>query len=142
MREESAFDPEAVSPSHAYGLMQLIVPTAQHVGKGLGVTVDLAALTTPEMSIKLGCRYLGELRTRFASNPDLAVPAYNAGPGASQRWLQNRVCDDFDLWVESISFDETRRYVKRVLTSAAAYSYLYEKQGSVADLVLRKRVEQ
>jgi soluble lytic murein transglycosylase len=141
MREESAFDPDAVSPSHAYGLMQLIEPTAKTVAKELGLTLGARALTEPATNVKLGCRFLADLRTQFAYNPHLAVSAYNAGPAAPGRWQKSLTLDDFDLWVEQIPFDETRRYTKRVLTSFAAYSFLYEKEGQIAELALPKRVQ-
>ncbi len=140
MREESAFDPEAVSPAHAYGLMQIITPTAKRLAKDAGLVFRQSDLTTPETNIKLGCRFLGELRSRFSSNPHLAISAYNAGPGAPQRWLANRTSNDFDIWVEQIPFEETRRYTKRVLTSFAAYSFLYEEGGSPDSLALPKDV--
>jgi soluble lytic murein transglycosylase len=127
MREESAFDPDVVSPARAYGLMQLIVPTAKHVAKGLGISCDELSLAVPETNVTLGCKFLSDLRAKFPQNPHLAIPAYNAGPGAPQRWIDGRANDDFDLWVEQIPFDETRRYTKRVLTSYAAYAFLYQE---------------
>jgi soluble lytic murein transglycosylase len=126
MREESAFDPEAVSPAGAHGLMQLIVPTAKHVAKGIGLSCDESSLHRPATNVALGCRFLADLRSKFPANPSLAIPAYNAGPGAPARWVAARTRDEFDLWVEQIPYEETRRYTKRVLTSSAAYAFLYE----------------
>jgi len=140
MREESAFDPEAVSPSRAHGLMQLILPTARAVAKAMRMTCDEASLHEPETNIALGCRFLADLRARFPSNPHIAIPSYNAGPAASQRWIASRTGDDFDLWVEQIPYDETRRYTKRVLTSYAAYLFLYEKDALDSALKLPKVV--
>lgn len=127
MREESAFDAGAVSPANAYGLMQLIVPTAKSVGKKLGLEPDALSLKTPEMNIALGCRFLSDLQKRFSNNPALAIPSYNAGPGAPLKWIASRKSDDFDLWVEQIPYEETRKYTQRVLTSYAAYLFLYER---------------
>lgn len=136
MREESAFDPDASSPARAYGLMQLIVPTARHVGKKLGLRPDESALKKPEVNVALGCQFLGDLQSRFSSNPTLCIPAYNAGPGAPERWITQRSVDDFDLWVEKIPYEETRKYTKRVMTSYAAYLFLYERDriGRVLEL--------
>jgi len=130
MREESAFDPQAQSPANAYGLMQLIVPTARSYGKKAGIPWTPAALMTPRTNIALGCRVLGDLSERFAKNPLLAIPGYNAGPGRPQQWAKNRTNADFDLWVELIPFRETRRYTKRVLASRAAYAFLYAPQDA------------
>ncbi|HMJ11075.1 MAG TPA: transglycosylase SLT domain-containing protein, partial [Polyangiaceae bacterium] len=134
MREESAFDPEAESPADAHGLMQLIVPTAREFARPLGLPYDPRSLKRPYVNVALGCRVLGKLTTRFPKNPLLAIPAYNAGPGRPVRWLKERPHVDFDVWVELIPFNETRRYTKRVLASRAAYAYLYEHE--TADLAM------
>jgi soluble lytic murein transglycosylase len=134
MREESAFDPEVVSPADAYGLMQLIVPTAREFARPVGLPFDAQSLKRPRVNIALGCRALGKLTTSFPKNPLLAIPAYNAGPGRPSRWLRERPRMDFDLWVELIPFNETRRYTKRVLASRAAYAFLYEHE--TADLAM------
>jgi soluble lytic murein transglycosylase len=125
MREESAFDPDAHSSASAIGLMQLITGTARLLTRGTTLVVDETALRRPEVSISLGARLLGQLRTSFASNPALAIAAYNGGSGAVRRWLADRGADEFDIFVERIPFDETRGYIKRVLGSEAAYAYLY-----------------
>jgi len=125
MREESAFDADAVSWANAYGLMQLIMPTAKGVARKLEMKVDRQSLCRPEVNIKLGCTLLGSLRNMFSSAPELAIPSYNAGAGATKRWLRRQGSSDFDLWVENIPYDETRGYTKRVLSSVAVYAYLY-----------------
>lgn len=133
MREESAFDPAAASPAQAYGLMQLIVPTARAMAKPLGLPSSPAALRVPAVNIALGSRFLGELSRQFSANPLLAVPAYNAGPGRPRRWAAARPLSDFDIWVELIPFRETRRYTKRVLAARAAYATLYyPEEGELA----------
>ncbi len=134
MREESAFDPDVVSPADAHGLMQLIVPTAREFARPLGLPYDPRSLKRPQVNVALGCRVLGQLTARFSKNPLLAIPAYNAGPGRPARWLKERPHVDFDVWVELIPFNETRRYTKRVLASRAAYAYLYERE--TADLAM------
>ncbi|WP_437571939.1 transglycosylase SLT domain-containing protein [Sorangium sp. So ce542] len=125
MREESAFDPKVASPAQAYGLMQLIVPTAKRMAKPLGLPSSAEALKRPEVNIALGCRYLSVLRGQFSDNPLLAIPAYNAGGGAPKRWIAERPSQSFDLWVERIPYEETRLYTKRVLASLAVYELLY-----------------
>ncbi len=125
MREESGFDPRAVSPAKAYGLMQLIVPTAKRMAKPLGLPHDTESLKKPQVNIPLGCRYLGQLRQQFPDNPALSIPGYNAGGGAPKKWLTERAGYDFDVWVERIPYDETQKYTKRVLGTMAAYELLY-----------------
>ncbi|HTN92257.1 MAG TPA: transglycosylase SLT domain-containing protein, partial [Sorangium sp.] len=125
MREESAFDPKVASPAQAFGLMQLIVPTAKRMAKPLGLPWSAEALRRPEINVALGCRYLSVLRGQFSDNPLLAIPAYNAGGGAPKRWIAERPSQSFDLWVERIPYEETRLYTKRVMTSLAVYELLY-----------------
>jgi soluble lytic murein transglycosylase len=125
MREESAFEPRVTSAANAIGLMQLILPTAKTMAKSLKLPSDAAALKRPEINIALGCRYLSVLRQQFSDNPLLAIPGYNAGGGAPKKWLAARPTQDFDVWVERIPYEETRQYTKRVLTSMAAYAFLY-----------------
>jgi soluble lytic murein transglycosylase len=141
MREESAFDADVVSSANAYGLMQLILPTAKTVAAPLGLPSDADALRRPEINITLGCRLLASLRNSFASAPVLAVPSYNAGPGATHKWLDGRGAVDFDLWVEQIPYEETRNYTKRVTSSIAVYAWLYEPDrfDTIARLPLQVR---
>ncbi len=126
MREESAFDPRVVSPAQAFGLMQLIIPTAKRMARPpLNLKADEESLKRPDVNVPLGCRYLAVLRGQFPDNPLLAIPGYNAGANAPKRWLVERAGEDFDLFVEHIPYDETRMYTKRVITSLAAYEFLY-----------------
>jgi soluble lytic murein transglycosylase len=141
MREESAFDPDAESPADAYGLMQLIVPTARSVARPLGLPSDRASLKRPSVNIALGTGELARLAKAFPENTLLAIPAYNAGPGNPKRWLRERPNADFDLWVELIPYVETRRYVKRVLSSRAAYAFLYQREDFERFAVLPSKVQ-
>jgi soluble lytic murein transglycosylase len=141
MREESSFDPTAVSGAPAYGLMQFTLDTGKHIGKKLGLSINDAALKTPAVSIALGCRYLADLRERYPSCPPLAIPSYNAGPGNIRKWLKQRPIEDLDLFVERIPFDETRDYTKRVLKSYAAYLFLYESDRLAEALRLPARTQ-
>jgi soluble lytic murein transglycosylase len=136
MREESAFDADAESPADAYGLMQLILPTARMAAKPLGLPHDRVSLKRPSVNIPLGARVLGKYTQQFPEDPLLAIAAYNAGPGAAKRWLKDRSGASFVLWVELIPYVETRRYIKRVLGSAAVYSIVYEESEQAAALAL------
>jgi len=125
MREESAFNPDARSSASALGLMQLMAATAKRVARDTPLPFDEQALHRPDVSIALGVRLLASLRAAFQSHPALAVAAYNSGTTSVRRWLTDYAGDDIDVFVERIPFDETRAYVKRVLSSEAAYAYLY-----------------
>lgn len=140
MREESAFDPDAVSHADAHGLMQLIPPTAKMLAKPIGLPHDVNSLKRPAINIALGARGLSQLNDSFRTNPVLAIPGYNAGPGRPRRWLRERPHMDFDVWVELIPYNETRRYTKRVLASRAAYAYLYEPATADEAMVLPLRL--
>lgn len=141
MREESAFDPDAESAADAYGLMQLIVPTARVAAKGTTLPHDRRSLKRPSVNVELGCRTLARYSAAFPENALLAIPAYNAGPGKVHDWVRDRPSADFDVWVELIPFLETRRYVKRVLASRAAYAFLDDPAHPVLALELPKKVK-
>lgn len=140
MREESTFRPRVVSPANAYGLMQVIEPTARGIGKAANLPYSPVALKTPGVNIAIGSRVLENLGRRFKTNPWLAIAGYNAGPGRPIRWLRERPNVDFDVWVEMIPIRETRRYMKRVLASRAAYAFLYYREEAQTALVLPKRL--
>lgn len=125
MREESSFVADVRSHANAIGLMQLIPPTAKWVAAGTSLPFDDAALKRPEISVELGTRLLAKLRTTHR-HPALAIGAYNGGGGAVERWVSARATDELDLFVELVPYDETRNYIKRVLSSQAAYAYLYD----------------
>jgi soluble lytic murein transglycosylase len=125
MREESALDPLALSGAGAVGLCQLMPATGKRVAKKLGLgAVTAQQLQDPNLNIRLGAAYLGELLKRYAGRKPLAVAAYNAGEGAVDRWLAANSDQALDAFVEEIPIAETRHYVKRVLTSEAVYRTL------------------
>ncbi len=139
MREESAFIPDVRSPSNAHGLMQLLPSTAREVARGTTFASDELALHQPRVSVALGAKLLGQLRASFPDNPSLAIASYNAGAGAVRAWLRARPTADFDVWVEQIPFDETRGYIKRVLSSELTYALLYAPDAAKEVLALPVR---
>ncbi|MDB4977765.1 MAG: Soluble lytic murein transglycosylase precursor [Myxococcaceae bacterium] len=124
-REESGFNPDAVSRAHAYGLVQILVPTAKLLVKTKAERVrDGKALLKPELNLTLGARFMAGLAASFHHQYALVPPAYNAGPGAVARWLKERGHEPLDVWVENIPYDETRGYTRRVLQSYGVYQWL------------------
>ncbi|WP_255575470.1 lytic transglycosylase domain-containing protein [Caldovatus aquaticus] len=125
-RQESNFDPEAVSPAGARGLMQIMPATASYVAGDPSLREGNGArrLHDPGLSLELGQRYLLHLTRHEAVQGDLIrlLAAYNAGPGNLARWLPaNGHRDDPFLFIESLPIPETRTYVRRVL----AHSWIY-----------------
>src|SRR5574341_432333 len=126
IREESVYDPRAVSPVGAIGLMQLMPETGRRIARAEGLSdFSVDQLYTPEVNLTLGVRYLADLLEKFAGNEAYAVAAYNAGPEAVIRWLENGPPRAIEEFIEEIPFVETRTYVKRVLRSAWLYHALY-----------------
>jgi soluble lytic murein transglycosylase len=125
-REESSFDANAVSPANAYGLIQLIRPTARTYARPLGLPSDPDSLKKPEINLRIGTAFMRYLWDRYRANPAVIPSAYNAGPGATDRWLRERGKLPLDEWVESIPYTETRRYTRRVLQSYGVYAWLDE----------------
>jgi soluble lytic murein transglycosylase len=122
LRQESAFNPQVVSHAGALGLMQLMPATAREVARSLGEPPPSRwALLDPEINIRLGSAYLAHMQARFNDHPALAAAAYNAGPHRVERWLPSRRTAA-DIWLATIPFRETRRYVRRVL----AYRLIYD----------------
>lgn len=126
-RQESNFDPEAVSSANARGLMQLLPGTAQQVARRQGLPYAVGMLTSdPDLNMRLGAAFLEQLLARFDGALPYAVAGYNAGPGRVDEWLgtygdpragQPTMLD----WMEQIPFSETRNYVQRVIENMAIY---------------------
>ena len=127
MRQESAFDTQAVSGAGARGLMQLIGPTAQAVAKALKLPFERDRLLhDPDYNIRLGTRYLADLVDQFGGSYVLAVAAYNAGPSRVRAWSRNggdprKGSLDVIDWIEMIPISETRDYVQRVVENLEIY---------------------
>lgn len=136
MRQESAFDPGASSPAGAYGLLQLIAPTARRLADAMHEPFSESALLTPDGNVRYGARYLSQLSTHFAGNAALVAASYNAGPEAVFRWLSAPEKIGLDAFVARIPFEETRSYVERVLGNLARYQYLAGGAAAVSALDL------
>ena len=128
MREESGYRPAVVSPSGARGLLQIMEETGIRLAAddGRAQPFDTELLFDPETNVALGTRYLGELKEQFDGRLAPAIASYNAGPSAVQGWVDASDADEQeDEWVESIPYEQTRNYVKRVLRSMNAYQSIY-----------------
>lgn len=132
MREESRFQPEAVSPAAARGLAQLVLPTARRLASGLGwAGLRAEDLHRPEVSIALGAAYLSELGQRFGAAGEgavaapMTVAAYNAGEDQAALWRRYCQTAEPEEYLAKVGFRETRAYLVRVLESRAQYAALY-----------------
>jgi soluble lytic murein transglycosylase len=126
MREESACNPQALSWAGARGLLQLMPATAREVARKVGIKhLQVQSLMQPELNLKLGSTYLAGLLESFGQEPTYAIAAYNAGPNAVSRWKERNKAELLEEWIEDVPIDETRNYIKRVLSSFAIYQWLY-----------------
>lgn len=124
MRSESAMAADARSSAGALGLMQVMPDTAQRLSKLHGIPyLGSQSLVQPEENIQFGTAYLRDLLERFEQNPVLATGAYNAGPGAVDRWLKSQTAADPTIWIETLPYYETRDYIPRVLAFTTIYDW-------------------
>jgi soluble lytic murein transglycosylase len=127
IRQESAFNPTAVSRAGARGLMQLMPATAQELVTRLRLSpVTTERLYDPQLSITLGTRYFAGLLQRSQGNVVMALAGYNAGPGRAARWREQWPDLSMDEFIEHIPLDETRTYVKLILRNLMLYERLYK----------------
>lgn len=123
-RSESLFMPDVRSSAGAIGLMQLMPATGRSTAAEIKHPYSgRNTLTDPASNIRLGTRYLANMADRFDKHPVLATAAYNAGPSRVSRWLSDNSAVDARIWVETIPFNETRGYVRRVLTSDVIFHW-------------------
>ena len=123
MREESRFNEKAISQTGAIGLMQIMPETGNWIAQQLNEeNIDLY---DPELNIKYGTWYLSELRAEFGGNEVLELAAYNAGRGTVWNWIEQYGWDKDFSDIESIPYEETRKYVKNVLRSYKKYKQIY-----------------
>jgi len=125
IRQESGFEPTAVSPAGARGLTQVMPETAAALARQLGLSNwDPADSFSPETSIMLGAAELAQRLRQFHGDLVLTLASYNAGPGAVQQWLAERPTSDPDLFVAWIPYRETAEYVQRVYAGYRRYHEL------------------
>jgi soluble lytic murein transglycosylase len=129
IRQESVFNPRAVSSARAYGLMQVVVPTGVLTAKKYGVdrSVTMESLFEPRLNIQLGTAYLREQLDKYGRIEYVAA-AYNAGPGRVVQWRATLPLE-IDEWAEAVPFRETRLYIQGVVRNTLQYKRLYDEQG-------------
>src|SRR5437762_644603 len=129
IRQESVFNPRAVSPARAYGLMQVVVPTGILTAKKYGVerSITMESLFEPRLNIQLGTAYLRDQLDKYG-HIEYVAAAYNAGP---QRVVQSRAALPLELdeWSEAVPFRETRLYIQGVVRNTLQYKRLYDENG-------------
>ncbi|HWO00342.1 MAG TPA: transglycosylase SLT domain-containing protein [Blastocatellia bacterium] len=127
IRQESVFNPNAVSRAGARGLMQVMPATGQLISKRQGSgAITAADLLNPTLNVKLGMNYLAQMLGQFG-RIEYAAAAYNAGPSRAQRWISERGGMDIEDWIEAIPITETRGYVQGVLRYSANYRRFYRE---------------
>jgi soluble lytic murein transglycosylase len=138
-RQESAFDPKAVSHAGARGLMQMMLPTARETARRIKTSFEAHRLTSdPAYNVRLGAAHLADLITEWRGSYVLTFAAYNAGSGNVRNWIEaygdprDPSVDVID-WVERIPFTETRNYVQRVMENLQVYR---ARLGSEAPLLI------
>jgi soluble lytic murein transglycosylase len=129
IRQESVFNPRAVSSARAYGLMQLVVPTGILTAKKYGVdrAVTADSLFEPRLNIQLGTAFLKDQIDKYGRIEYVAA-AYNAGPGRVVQWRASLPLE-LDEWAEAVPFRETRLYIQGVVRNTLQYKRLYDYNG-------------
>ncbi len=124
MRVESAMNHRAISPAKAYGLMQLLPATAKLLaGKTSLNYKGRSSLLDPATNIAFGTQEMQQLLQRYNGVPAYVLGAYNAGPGAVDRWLKQRPNLDIEYWLELMPYYETRDYIPRVMAFSTLYAW-------------------
>jgi soluble lytic murein transglycosylase len=148
IKQESGFNPRAVSSSNALGAMQMIPPTAKEIATDL----KMGSLTLPddmfdpERNIKMGSHYLAKMLARYQGSVPLALASYNAGPARMDRWLKARAslknvmtsrssAPEDELWFDEIPYSETSFYVKAILRNLLLYRVLDQSRVEVPNPV-------
>ncbi len=126
IRQESEFNPSAISHANAYGLMQLLPRTGKGEAKKEGLThYSTDSLLDPTTNIELGTHYFRSMVDHFGGQVEYALAAYNAGADRVEDWRASGNYRDVEEFVESIPFTETREYVQAIVRNAEVYKKVY-----------------
>ena len=130
IRQESEFNPGALSRANAYGLMQLLPQVGRSEARSARIrNFSTSSLLVPNINIQLGTHYFKEMVTQYNGQVEYALAAYNAGSNRVDEWLQSGKYGDIAEFVESIPFTETREYVQAIMRNAKVYRQLYVQQS-------------
>ena len=133
IRQESEFNPSAISNKDAYGLMQLLPSVGKELAKHEGIRhFETRDLLDPDTNIRLGSIYLKQTLDKFGDHPEYAFAAYNAGDNRVTDWQATGPFHDMDEFVESIPFSETRNYVQAIIRNEQIYKELDKVQDQQA----------
>ena len=131
VRQESFFNPRAQSPAGALGLSQVLPSTGRSIAADLNLLdFSVDQLLHAELNLRFGAYYLAEQLGSFDAELYLAFAAYNAGPGAANRWRETPGAADGDIFLEAVEFRETQLYIEFVAENYAIYRYLYAGESS------------
>lgn len=146
-KQESHFQPTAISSAGAIGLFQLLPSTAQATAKKLNINYDKNALTNnPEYNTELGAYYINQLLNKFDGSYILALISYNAGPIRAQQWIdrygdpRKKNINDIIDWIEKIPFPETRNYVKKVLANYNIYKHQLTGNSNMLNILQTNKI--
>jgi soluble lytic murein transglycosylase len=133
IRQESEFNPSAVSYANAWGLMQLLPSNGKRLAREEGIAnFQTFHLLDPETNIRLGTRYLKQTLDKFGGVPEYALAAYNAGDNRVEDWQAAGPYSGIDEFVESIPFTQTRDYVQAILRNIEIYREIDARTNSAA----------
>jgi soluble lytic murein transglycosylase len=126
IRQESEFNPQAISPANAYGLMQVLPSTGRQLARQLRIRrFSSSSLLTPDRNIQLGTKYFRWLIDVCNGHEECALAAFNAGKSRTDLWQTWGTFSEPAEFIETIPFGETRGYVQVVLRNADMYRRLY-----------------
>jgi soluble lytic murein transglycosylase len=131
IRQESVFNPRARSSANAYGLMQLLLPTARQTARKYNpafANMTVEQLYDPAVNIELGTAYMKDQLERYGRVEYMSA-AYNAGPGRMTQWRQTLPAE-IDEFVEAVPFRETRGYIQGIIRNTEQYRRLYDENGN------------
>jgi soluble lytic murein transglycosylase-like protein len=129
IRQESAFDANALSVAGARGLMQLMPSTARELAHGLGLPFQNGSMADPAFNLQVGTEYLRQVLQMFDDNLELALAGYNCGPFRIKRLWHQSGSHDVDRFLEGLTIEESKVYVKRILVLSDSYRQLYPDAG-------------
>jgi soluble lytic murein transglycosylase len=140
IRQESEFNPAAISSANAFGLMQLLPSVGRSMAREEGIRhFNEIELLNPETNIRLGSRYLKQTLDKFDGQPAYAFAAYNAGDSRVTDWQSIGKYHGMDEFVESIPFTETRDYVQAILRNESIYRALHDTPPAPSSTVAQQK---